>query len=68
MTKTTTNVLGIIIVILAGIYFYVSYCSSCARSNKTAAALNSNNANLADITKTNNKTVSSRTVVTDLQF
>ena len=29
MTKTTTNLLGIIIVILAGIYFYVMYCSEC---------------------------------------
>ncbi|WP_265240469.1 hypothetical protein [Muriicola sp. Z0-33] len=38
MTKTNTNVLGIIIVILAGIYFYISYCGSCLNSNETATA------------------------------
>ena len=29
MTKTTTNLLLMIITILAGIYFYMNYCSSC---------------------------------------
>lgn len=29
MTKTTTNLLGIIITILAGTYFYIMYCSEC---------------------------------------
>ena len=29
MTKTTTNLLLMLITILAGIYFYVTYCSSC---------------------------------------
>lgn len=30
MTKTTTNLLGILITILAGTYFYVTYCSECS--------------------------------------
>lgn len=46
MTKTTTNMLGIIIVILAGIYFYVSYCGTCSNSNETAAAKIINNTEL----------------------
>ncbi|WP_291865389.1 OmpA family protein [Maribacter sp.] len=29
MTKTTTNLLGILITILAGTYFYITYCSEC---------------------------------------
>lgn len=29
MNRTTTNLLGILITILAGTYFFVSYCSSC---------------------------------------
>lgn len=29
MTKKTTNLIGIIITILAGIYFFVMYCSQC---------------------------------------
>ena len=29
MTKSFTNLLGIIITILAGTYFYINYCSSC---------------------------------------
>lgn len=29
MTKTTTNLLGIIITILAGTYFFLTYCSDC---------------------------------------
>lgn len=39
MTKSTTNVIGIIIVILAGIYFYISYCSACAGNDETAAVM-----------------------------
>ncbi len=31
MTKTTTNLLGIIITILAGTYFYITLCSSCGK-------------------------------------
>ena len=34
MTKTTTNLLGIIITILAGTYFYITYCSSCGAKAK----------------------------------
>ncbi len=34
MTKTTTNVLLMLITILAGIYFYVNYCSSCGSHDK----------------------------------
>ncbi len=34
MTKTTTNLLGIIITILAGTYFFVTYCSECGTSNE----------------------------------
>lgn len=33
MTKTTTNLLGILITILAGTYFYVTYCSECGSEN-----------------------------------
>jgi len=29
MTKTTTNLLGLLITILAGTYFFVSYCNNC---------------------------------------
>lgn len=29
MTKTTTNLVGILITILAGTYFFVTYCSEC---------------------------------------
>ncbi len=32
MTKTTTNLLGIIITILAGIYFYCTCCSKCGKT------------------------------------
>lgn len=32
MTKTTTNLLLMLITILAGVYFYVMYCSSCGAS------------------------------------
>jgi len=34
MTKTTTNLLGIIITILAGTYFYITCCSECGMSVK----------------------------------
>lgn len=30
MTRTTTNLIGIIIAILAGTYFYIMYCSECS--------------------------------------
>ncbi|HMB63838.1 MAG TPA: OmpA family protein [Eudoraea sp.] len=33
MTKSTTNLLGIIITILAGAYFFVKYCSECRDGN-----------------------------------
>ena len=33
MTKTTTNLLGIIIVILAGIYFFSQRCGFCGSHN-----------------------------------
>ncbi len=33
MTKTTTNLLGILITILAGTYFYISYCTECGNGN-----------------------------------
>ncbi len=34
MTKTTTNLLGILITILAGTYFYITHCSECGMSVK----------------------------------
>ena len=34
MTKKTTNLLGIIITILAGTYFYITCCSECGLSSK----------------------------------
>lgn len=34
MTKTTTNLLLMLITILAGVYFYVMYCSSCGASGQ----------------------------------
>jgi phage FluMu protein Com len=33
MSKRTTNLIGLIITILAGTYFYVMYCSECRRIN-----------------------------------
>ncbi|MDE3743148.1 hypothetical protein [Maribacter polysaccharolyticus] len=33
MTKKTTNLLGIIITILAGTYFFITYCSTCGASS-----------------------------------
>lgn len=56
MTKTTTNLLLIIITILAGIYFYVTYCSSCGTTVKEAAT--------ASVTTEEGKASNSRTVVT----
>lgn len=38
MTKTTTNLLGIAIAILAGTYFFVMYCSECGASSKEVVA------------------------------
>lgn len=40
MTRTTTNLLGIIITILAGTYFFVSYCSECRTSEESVAPVN----------------------------
>lgn len=34
MTRTTTNLIGIIITILAGTYFYIMYCSECSINAK----------------------------------
>lgn len=36
MTKRTTNLLGIIITILAGIYFFIMYCSECGLDDDLA--------------------------------
>lgn len=36
MTKSRINLLGIFITILAGTYFYVTYCSECAVDEKKA--------------------------------
>ncbi|MBT8264764.1 MAG: hypothetical protein HKN52_09480 [Eudoraea sp.] len=36
MSKRTTNLIGLIITILAGTYFYVMYCSECRRINGIA--------------------------------
>ncbi|MEK6153031.1 hypothetical protein WIW50_07220 [Flavobacteriaceae bacterium 3-367] len=33
MTKTTTNLIGIAIAILAGTYFFVMYCSECGATS-----------------------------------
>ena len=39
MTKKTTNLLGLIITILAGTYFYVMYCGECGNtSNETSSS------------------------------
>jgi hypothetical protein len=40
MTKKTTNLLGIIITILAGIYFFVMYCSQCGLDDDFATLNN----------------------------
>jgi hypothetical protein len=40
MTKKTTNLLGIIITILAGIYFFVMYCSQCGLDDDFATLHN----------------------------
>ena len=39
MTKTTTNLLGILITILSGTYFFVMYCSECGAAEKQAAVI-----------------------------
>lgn len=64
MTKTTTNVLGIIIVILAGIYFYILYCGSCAMSNETGAILKNDTNLLAFNMKTSIALANLKTVET----
>jgi len=33
MSKRTTNLIGLVITILAGTYFYMMYCSECRQSN-----------------------------------
>jgi hypothetical protein len=38
MTKTTTNLLGILISILAGTYFNLMYCASCEADGDTLSA------------------------------
>ncbi|WP_430968206.1 hypothetical protein [Spongiimicrobium sp. 2-473A-2-J] len=38
MTKTTTNLIGIAIAILAGTYFFVMYCSECGANPKEVSA------------------------------
>ncbi len=42
MTKTTTNLVGILITILAGIYFFVTYCSECRVSNEESTVVEDN--------------------------
>jgi len=39
MTKTTTNLLGILITILAGTYFFITCCSECGLEGEEAAAV-----------------------------
>ncbi len=39
MTKTTTNLIGILITILSGTYFFVMYCSECGAAEKQTAAI-----------------------------
>ena len=39
MTKTTTNLIGILITILSGTYFFVMYCSECGAAEKQAASI-----------------------------
>lgn len=34
MNKTATNILGIIIVILAGTYFFIMYCNQCSTEDE----------------------------------
>jgi len=56
MTKKTTNLLGIIITILAGIYFFVMYCSQCGLDDDLATINHVNSSvakNAMDPEKTN---------------
>lgn len=39
MNKNTTNILGIIIAILAGTYFFVMYCNLCSSDDGEVAQL-----------------------------
>lgn len=39
MNKNTTNILGIIIVILAGTYFFVMYCNLCGNDRDDYTSL-----------------------------
>lgn len=58
MTKKTTNLLGIIITILAGIYFFVMYCSQCGLDDDLAALHNVDSSvtnNTMNPVKTNEK-------------
>jgi len=34
MSKTTTNILAIVITILAGTYFFVTYCNECSTQSE----------------------------------
>jgi hypothetical protein len=61
MTKTTTNLLLMIITILAGIYFYVNYCNSCGMAVKEDPI---KEAVKAPLTPEDGKAKNSRTVVT----
>ena len=61
MTKTTTNLLLMIIAILAGIYFYVTYCSSCGTTVKEEPV---KEAVTAPVMTEKGKATISRTVVT----
>ena len=58
MTKKTTNLLGIIITILAGIYFFVMYCSQCGLDDDLATLHNVDSSvanNAMDLEKINDK-------------
>lgn len=58
MTKKTTNLLGIIITILAGIYFFVMYCSQCGLDDDLATLHNADSSvanNTMNPVKTNQK-------------
>ncbi|MDL5513024.1 hypothetical protein QSE00_14450 [Arenibacter sp. M-2] len=39
MTKRTTNILGIVIAILAGTYFNIMLCNNCSRSEGDPSAV-----------------------------
>ncbi|NNG10722.1 MAG: hypothetical protein HKM92_11155, partial [Arenibacter sp.] len=38
MSKKTTNLLGIIIAIIAGTYFYITLCSECSSNQENTSA------------------------------